>query len=149
MIYQQGQGVQNEFISTWWLFRNSSFKRRSAKSTSDSQQVMSLFTGAVIHNYSRRTIQHFNKQLESIRQVSSPRSKSRIFSKEVQTIKSIRFWLWLVELYLSLHKQWALFLKLCARLSFVGFCSFVHAWTFSLKLQICIIIWNITLALTF
>ena len=56
-----------------------------------SQQAMSLFTGAVIHSYSQRTIQHFNKQLESIPQVSSPRSKSRIFSKEVQTIKRIRF----------------------------------------------------------
>ena len=44
-----------------------------------SQQAMSLFTRAVIHGG------QFSIS------VSSPRSKSTIFSKEVQTIKSIRF----------------------------------------------------------
>ena len=49
---------QNKFISTCWKFHNSSFKRRSAKSTSDV-----TFHGRCD---SRRTIQQFNKQLESI-----------------------------------------------------------------------------------
>ena len=49
---------QKEFISIFWKFRKSSFKRRSAKSTSH----------VTFHARcdSRRTIQHFNKQLESI-----------------------------------------------------------------------------------
>ena len=64
-----GSTNRNEFISICW---NSA--TAALTDGQQSQQAMSLFTGAVIHSYSRRTIQHFRKRLESIPQVSSPRS---------------------------------------------------------------------------